>query len=83
MFEQTFTGLPQLFKGTSTIVNHTGRYSFDALEVRTQCQFYSITHAIINRCHILVFLSQVEEMYNGVDNIASLTDSVAGLLCTV
>lgn len=31
----------------------------------------------------MVCLSQVEEMYNGVDNIVSLTDSVAGLLCTV
>lgn len=30
-----------------------------------------------------MFLSQAEEMYNGVDNIVSLTDSVAGLLCTV
>lgn len=83
MFEQTFTGLSQLFKGISVIVNQTGRYSFDALEVLAQCQSYSITNAIINRHHIMVFLSQVEEMYNGVDNIVSLTDSIAGLLCTV
>lgn len=75
--------MPQLFKGVSVIFSQTGRYSFDALEVLTQCQFYSITNAIINRNHIVVFLSQVEEMYNGADNIVLLSDSVAGLLCTV
>lgn len=83
MLEQTFMGMPQLFKGISVTVNQTGRYSLDALDGLTQCQSYSITNAIINRHHITVFLSQAEEMYNGVDNIVSLTDSVAGLLCTV